>query len=188
VLGYYIVNTYKSFGQTIPVLDDDQFLSTISSISALFNAARFIWSGALDKFAFKKVYGVLLLIQITLAFTIGLTQKSKVSFSIFICLALFCIGGHFALFPNVLKQVFGKQATGLYGVMFTGTGLGSLFIVGLIFSPIGKSYHILFYIFGTLSVISLVILTFFFKQRRFEPDWPSILHDAADVTSEEIVV
>ena len=73
MLGYYIVNTYKSFGQTISVLDDDHFLSTISSISALFNAARFIWSGALDKFAFKKVYGSLLLIQITLAFTIGLT-------------------------------------------------------------------------------------------------------------------
>ena len=73
MLGYYIVNTYKSFGQTISVLDDDHFLSTISSISALFNAARFIWSGALDKFAFKKVYGSLLVIQITLAFTIGLT-------------------------------------------------------------------------------------------------------------------
>ena len=72
--------------------------------------------------------------------------------------------------------------------MFTGTGIGSLFIVGLIFSPIGKSYHILFYIFGTLSVLSLVILTFFFKQKRFEPDWPTILLDDADPLSEEIVV
>jgi hypothetical protein len=72
--------------------------------------------------------------------------------------------------------------------MFSGTGLASVFIVGLILSPIGKSFDVLFYIFGTLSVLSLVILTFFFKQKRFEPDWPSILHDAADVTSEEIVV
>jgi fucose permease len=108
VLDVYIVNTFKSIGETIPELDDDHYLSTVSSISALFNAARFVWSGALDKFAFKKVYGVLLVIQITLAFTIELTQKSKVSFAMTLCLALFCIGGHFALFPNVLKQVFGK--------------------------------------------------------------------------------
>ena len=105
-----------------------------------------------------------------------------------LCLALFCIGGHFALFPNVLKQVYGKQATGLYGVMFSGTGLASVFIVGLILSPIGKNFNILFYIFGTLSVLSLVILIFFYKQKRFEPDWPSILLDDSQLASEEVVV
>ena len=62
VLGYYIVNTYKDVGQETPGLNDDSFLTTVGSISALFNAVRFIWSGALDKFSFRKVYGVLLLI------------------------------------------------------------------------------------------------------------------------------
>ena len=89
-------------------------------------------------------------------------------------MTLFCIGGHFALFPNVLKQVFGKQATVLYGFLFTGTGLSSIFIVGLILTPVGKHYTVMFYIFGLFSVFSLIILIFFYKQTRFEPDWSAI--------------
>ena len=103
MLGYYIVNSYKNFGETVPTLNNDEFLTLVSSISALFNAARFVWSGALDKLCFKKVYGVLLIMQITLAFTIKLTEQSRASYAIMVCLTLFCIGGHFALFPNVLK-------------------------------------------------------------------------------------
>ena len=80
----------------------------MNSISAVFNAARFIWSGALDKFNFKIVYGILVIMEIVLAFTIRLTVMSKPSFAVLVCLVLFCIGGHFALFPNVLKQIFGK--------------------------------------------------------------------------------
>lgn len=103
VLGYYIVNSYKNFGQDTPGLNDDAFLTTVGSISALFNAARFIWSGALDKLSFKIVYGALLLIQIMLAFSVNLLAESRIGFATLVCMTLFCIGGHFALFPNVLK-------------------------------------------------------------------------------------
>mmetsp|Transcript_28008 Transcript_28008/g.37392 ORF Transcript_28008/g.37392 Transcript_28008/m.37392 type:complete len:189 (-) Transcript_28008:287-853(-) len=174
LFGYYIVNSYKSFGASVPELDDDSYLTLISSVSALFNAARFVWAGALDKLDFKKVYGVLVMLEMTLAFSIRLTAMSKVSFAAVVCLVLFCIGGHFALFPNLLKQIFGKQATVLYGVLFTGTGLASLAIVGLIFSPLGDHYYSLFYLFGIVCSFALGILIFCFKQTRFEPDWPSI--------------
>ena len=175
VFGYYIVNTYKAFGETVDVLNNDSFLTLVSSVSALFNAARFAWSGALDKFAFKKVYAVLLVIQIILACTIKLTEKSRISFAAMVCLVLFCIGGHFALFPNVLKQMYGKQATVLYGLCFTGTGLASILIVGLVLSPVGQHYYELFYLFAFLSACSLAMLLFVFKQTRFEPDWVKIL-------------
>ena len=71
--GYYIINTYKNFGETIPNLNDDKFLTLVSSISALFNALRFMWSGALDKLDFKKVYGFLCCLQVVLACTVSLT-------------------------------------------------------------------------------------------------------------------
>ena len=174
VLGYYIVDTYKNLGESVEVLNNDSYLTLISSVSSLFNALRFVWSGALDKYSFKWVYGVLVVIQILLAATIQLTKTSKFSFAVMLCLTLFCIGGHFALFPNVLKQVFGKQATVLYGFLFTGTGLSSIFIVGLILTPVGKEYTVMFYIFGMFSVLSLIILIFFYKQTRFEPDWSAI--------------
>ena len=108
VFGYYVVNIYKSFGETVSVLNNDQYLTLVSSISALFNALRFMWSGALDKLDFKKVYSVLVVMQLLLAFTVQLTEKSRISYAIFVCLTLFCIGGHFALFPNILKQIYGK--------------------------------------------------------------------------------
>ena len=143
-----------------------------------------MWSGALDRLNFKKVYGCLLVLQILLALTIRLTEKSRVTFAAMVCLVLFCIGGHFALFPNLLKQIYGKQATVLYGVLFTGTGLASLFIVGLVLSPYGQSYYLLFYLFGTLSLCSLGILTFLFKQSRFEPDWQAIFLSDAEYQEE----
>ena len=108
MFAYYIVNSYKTFGESVDILNNDTYLTNVSSASALFNAARFIWSGALDKYDFKKVYGILVVLEIILAFTIRLTVLSRVSFAVVVCLVLFCIGGHFALFPNVLKQIFGK--------------------------------------------------------------------------------
>lgn len=171
MLGYYVINSFKNIGLSIPVLDDDEYLTTVNSISAIFNSLRFVWSGALDKLSFKKVYGCLILIQLSIAFSITFTEQSRVSFATMICMTLFCIGGHFALFPNVLKQIYGKQATALYGFLFTGTGLASLIIVGLVVSPFGHSYTVLFYLFGLLSFFALVILVFLFKQQRYEPDW-----------------
>ena len=53
--------------------------------------------------------------------------------------------------------------------------MASLCIVGLVFSPVGNLYDVMFYIFGCFSILSLVILVFFFKQTRYEPDWPAIL-------------
>ena len=113
-----------------------------------------------------------------------MTEESRFGFAILVCLTLFCIGGHFALFPNVLKQIFGKQATFLYGIMFTGTGLASLTIVGLVFSPLGSLYQVMFYIFGCFSLLSMGILVFFFEQNRYEPDWPSILEQETGGDSE----
>ena len=105
---YYVVSNFKLFGETIPVLDVDSYLTLVNSISSTFNALRFIWSGALDKLPFKYVYGVLLCIQISIACSMNLATSNKVSYMVVVCLVLFCVGGHFALFPNIVRQIFGK--------------------------------------------------------------------------------
>ena len=108
IFALYTLGVYKEFGEGVPALDDDQYLTLVSSISALFNAARFAWSGAIDKVPFRYVYGLLLLMQITIAATMFFLKDSKISFMVAICLVLFCIGGHMALFPNVMRQIYGK--------------------------------------------------------------------------------
>ena len=97
------MNVYKTFGITIPVLDDDKFLTTVNSVSSLFNSARFIWAGALDRVSFKYIYGFMVCMQIAMAFSITETVKTKFTYATVVCLTLFCIGAHFALFPNLLK-------------------------------------------------------------------------------------
>ena len=90
------------------------------------------------------------------------------------CLVLFCVGGHFALFPNIIRQIFGKQATFLYGWCFTGTGIASLMIEALILSKFGSDYIAMFLITGSGSLVAFVILLLMFDQKRFEPDWSGI--------------
>jgi len=70
--GYYALNVYKAFGQTQPTLSDDCYLTTVGSISAILGSLRFIWSAAMDikGATFKRIYGVLLMIQIILGLTI----------------------------------------------------------------------------------------------------------------------
>jgi len=103
LFAYYTVDVYKSFGLDVPAINDDKFLTTVGSVSSLFDAARFLWSGSLDKISFRFVYGFLLILQICIAFTIHITSQNKTSYFIVICLELWCVGGHFALFPNVIR-------------------------------------------------------------------------------------
>ena len=135
----------------------------MNSVSAIFNALRFIWSGALDKLPFKYVYGALVIIQILIACSMSLTAQNKVSYMVVVCLVLFCVGGHFALFPNVVRQIYGRQATFLYGWMMTGTGIASLLIEILTLSQFGDEYLIMFFITGAGSLISMLILMFVFE-------------------------
>ena len=130
---------------------------------------------------------MLLFIQITIAFSMTLTEHSKVSYMIVMCLVLFCVGGHFALFPNVIRQIFGKQATFLYGWCFTGTGIASMMIEALILSKFGNDYITMFCITGSGSLLSLALLLLMFEQKRFEPDWSKIFlcQDMSNTQQEE---
>ena len=60
--GYYLLNVYKAYGYTKPVLDDDIFLAKVGSIAAFMGAMRFVWSATMDleSASIKKVYGTLL--------------------------------------------------------------------------------------------------------------------------------
>ena len=67
-----------------------------------------------------------------------------------------------------------------YGILFTGTGIASLLMIGLVLSPLGDNYIMLFFFFSLCSVAALLILVFMFEQKRFEPDWSLILEDTTN--------
>ena len=126
--GYFAVNNFKSYGIK-QGLTNENFLAWLGSIAAVCNSIRFVWSFATDYFSYKTVYGLMLVIQIVINFTMPLIAKNAGLFFIWICILLLCEGGHFTLVPNVLKKIFGEKGTVLYGVMFIYTGICSILMV-----------------------------------------------------------
>ena len=108
VFAYYVVNVFAEFGEGVPTLNDVEYLTLVNSISSIFNALRFIWAGGIDKYPFKWIYGILLVMQIIIAFTMKFSSLTRTTYMIAVSLDLFCVGGHFALFPNIIRQIYGK--------------------------------------------------------------------------------
>ena len=126
--GYYLVDSYKTYGQENGI-NDDFYFAKIGSIAAICNTIRFTWSTALDYFSYKFIYGSLVFIQMILMFTMPLVATNRLLYAIWVSLTLFCEGGHFTLLPNILRKIFGEQATFLYGILFFYSGVSSVLMI-----------------------------------------------------------
>ena len=105
-----------------------------------------------------------------LALTMFIGVQTRVTYTVWICGALFCEGGHFTLVPNVLKKIFADQATSLYGFVLTYTGLTSLVMIGLLETSLSQNYLAFYLITAGASFVSLCILCFAFSEERFKYD------------------
>ena len=164
------MNVYKLFGQNYEDLNDDAFLTWVGSMGSICTSLRFLWSAALDQKSYKLVYGVLLVCQVLVSLTMFVAIQSKLSYIIWICIGLFCEGGHFTIVPNTLKQIFGDQATSLYGIMLTYTGLSSLVMIGLLETTLSDDYLAFYLITAGCSLAALCILLFAFNETKFVYD------------------
>jgi hypothetical protein len=68
--GIYMASSYKNVGSTIGNIDDYTLSWTGAFAGLCGGVARIFWAYLLDIYGFKKVYGVLLVIQILVAGTI----------------------------------------------------------------------------------------------------------------------
>ena len=163
VLGYYTLDVYKVFADTKPTLDHEFYLTEVGSLSSIFGSLRFIWSAFLDHYSYKKVYGTLLVLQMVIATTYYFAAKSEVMFASWIWLTIWCEGGHFTIVPNILKIIYGKHATSLYGIMFFYTGLCNTLILVLMQTRLAHDYIIFWLICGGFSAISFFMLVTIFN-------------------------
>ena len=73
--------------------------------------------------------------------------------------------------PNVVKKIYGKDyGTQAYGIMFTYTSLASILMIILqtqFLSESASSFNLFFYLNGTFSGISLIILILFFREDKY---------------------
>ena len=170
VAGFFTVNNFKRFGQ-LNGLTNENYLAWVGSAASVFNSIRFVWSLGTDHFPYKLVYGILLILQITLVFTIPFIDESKGLFPVWVSGIMLCEGGHFTLMPNVIKKIYGSEnGTALYGIAFSFSGIASILIVVLqttILTDDPSSYIYFFYATGACSVISLVLLFTLFTEEKF---------------------
>jgi len=124
--GLTMTNNYKVYGmEKIP---DDLFLTTVGSVgSAMNGCARVFWATLSDRFGFKKVMSILLIIQCIFCPTYDLISSSKGAFFLWYCVAMATEGGLLALLPAVTGRVFGpKKGSQIYSVVFFGLTTANL--------------------------------------------------------------
>lgn len=83
---------------------------------------------------------------------------------IWVCMSVWCEGGHFTLFATMMSKTFGKNGAMMYGFGMTFTGMSSLFSSILVRTTLNVyfEYEFFFYLSGVLSCGSLMILLLLF--------------------------
>ena len=168
VFGMYVASVYKD---TALGLIPDSTLTLAGSLGAFANGgSRMFWATIMDYIGFRKVYLILVSIQIITATFIYQSRYNAPLYVMFVVLAFLCEGGHFSTFSAAAPKIFGlvdggKVATFIIvaTVPATLTGLVCTQFPN-IFSP-----EIIFWVGAGLSVVNLILL-FFLDESPMELD------------------
>lgn len=168
--GYLMANNYKVYGLTR--INNDAFVTLVGSIGSLVNgASRAIWAAFYDKYGFKRVYFVLLVVQAALSVSLHYISTIQGVYLLWYALIMSCEGGQIAMFPAVTKKVFGpKVGPVMYGIVFGGyavTNLTAFFLTNFALTAIGWP-GIFWICFGTTVATFLINLTFNEKKDYFD--------------------
>ena len=164
-LGIFVIGSQKDWGKSI--FESEKFLSSVASLGGVFAAFRFIWSFLVDKYSYKLIYSILLILQMIIGVCLPLVLESNQSedvkqifFFSFVMLAFFCEGGHFVLGPTICGKLFGAEGgVRVFSVAFSFCGIGSLVHI-LLEKLIGEKagFNGFAYMYAGFSFISLLIL------------------------------
>ena len=104
--GLNTISVYKSYGQTVPLLNDDSYLSLMGGLGALSNGlGRLFWGSMVDKYGFKGPFSVTVGIM---AASMALFQRlagSRLAFAVGLC----------AIFASTAALRDGAHRRGVFG-------------------------------------------------------------------------
>lgn len=167
--GMYFASVYKLAAQG---LLSDHDLTLAGALGMVMNgSSRIMWASLQDRFGFKKVYMVLMLIQLAVSLTIFQTRGNAGLYTFLVCLVFTCEGGHFSMYPTLSAKVFGIQYGGqIMTILFliipvsTWASFAAQQIQKKFFakdkSDLTNGYHVIFYIAAALTAINLLLLFF----------------------------
>ncbi|TNN17752.1 Oxalate:formate antiporter [Schistosoma japonicum] len=126
-----ITSAYKLFGQKC--VRDDQYLSMVASVSAIFNAGgRVMWGAIVDRVSFKLPLCIVLILWSIILFTFphidGIPLPAlKGVYAIWVWMMFLVLSGVFVIMPGGTGNIFGPKYFSInYGIIFTGFTVGSI--------------------------------------------------------------
>jgi MFS family permease len=124
-------NVYKSYGSGIGGIDDET-LTWTASIGAISNCiSRLVFGKLIDKMGFKKLYTILLFLQLTN--TVISYFCVHIAPIYFFCVLLnnFCLGASFLCMTTVCARIFGSRwGASVYSVVLIGSLISSTLNIG----------------------------------------------------------
>ena len=101
----YSVAVYKNIAEEV---QRDHIITIASAVGSVCNGfPRLIWAAALDKFGFRKVYAVILVIELISSCAMWYCRTNSTLYIICVGMAFCCLGGHFSTFPAASARIFG---------------------------------------------------------------------------------
>ena len=168
VFCYTVANTNRTFGQLHQI--DESLLGNLANIYAIVSGcSRLIWGILFDKFGFKKLYILLLLVEIIDSATIYFSVSNPYLYCFQVCLGAFILAGNVSLIIPIYPKVFGlKYSTVIYGIATFFLSFGSMISPTLtkILVKEKEDYKYLFWASTCFSVVSL-ISCLSFKEEKF---------------------
>lgn len=106
--GLYMASVFKSFGLSEADIDD-LTLTLAGSLGGIMNGAgRIVWAALQDKYGFKLIYFLILIIQIIISGTIYFVVSwNKYMYVVWVAISYSTLGAHFSVFPTVCTTIFG---------------------------------------------------------------------------------
>ena len=139
--GMFMAGSFKAYGMSEAGIKSDVFVTTVGSLGAATNGlGRPFWALLQDRYGFKPVFTVLLLIEICVACSMPVWQENQWLFLTRVLLSYFTLAGHFAMFPTVVATLYGSVIGGyVYSFIFTGFAIST--IIGLAYSHWGLAQY-----------------------------------------------
>lgn len=161
----FTINTFKQYG--MKNIRNDDFLTVVGSVSAVFGGVRFVWSWLVDRYSFKLSYGIVLIINVIFGFTLVLIKDFKALYLIWVSMIVWAEGAHFALVPTICAKLFGAHAPMVYGIAFSFGATAQIICSVLVrFTLKDVGYESFYYGSSALSLMALMLLMFVFEEKK----------------------
>lgn len=158
--GLFVAQAFKNCATDFLV---DSQLAIAANVGLFCNGSfRFVWAALFDYYGFKKVYTVVMILQLVASSTIYVARANHILYTIIVGLSFVCYGCHYSLFPATCAKIFGTKSGGkVCSYLFMIQAVSSL--TGFAISNLSKTvnYQAVYMVALGLTAGNIVMLTFF---------------------------